>query len=391
METFRQMVNDCIRVGLENKVSTRVKLTKLCYRILAYNIYSVYKICAISHAAGILANRKTSIRRGLTPKQPYAKKPLLATYTGFKIVNGLLKVPLGGRQYFDIPLNSYVKRILSSDPLLKVRSITLTAASNSTVSICISKEVSAEIECASIEGVDRNLRNLTVGNTKKVVQYDLCKAIDVAENTRSIVMSFKRNDVRIRKRLTAKYGRRRKNRIQQILHRLSKTVVVRARESKTALAFEDIRRIRQLYQRGNGQSRDYRARLNGWSFSEIKRLITYKAAWEGVRIIQLSVKETRGTSQLCPRCGKRIAKVDKVTRQLWCTECNVWQDRDVVAAMNLSLQGLARFASSKGAAGEAMRGNPGAETPAILRVDAAKLSLICRQPKVGRVVRQPET
>lgn len=32
----------------------------------------------------------------------------LATYTGFKIVDGVLKVPLGGRQYFDIPLNSYV-------------------------------------------------------------------------------------------------------------------------------------------------------------------------------------------------------------------------------------------------------------------------------------------
>lgn len=112
-----------------------------------------------------------------------------------------MKVPLGGRQYFDIPLNSYVKGVLSSDPSLKVRSITLATASNNSVSICYSKEIAAEIECAIsiVEGVDRSLRNLTVGNHENVVQYDLSKAVKVAENTRSIVGSFRRNDVRIRK------------------------------------------------------------------------------------------------------------------------------------------------------------------------------------------------
>jgi hypothetical protein len=187
------------------------QLTKLCYHELErYDVYSIYKICAISHAAGILANRKTSIRRGFEPRQPYAKRPSLATYTGFKIVDGILKVPLGDRQYFDIFLNNHIRGILS-DPSLKVRSITLTASN--TVSICISKEVAEKNEYTSIEGVDRNLRNLTVGNYENVMQYDLSKAVDIAENTRSIIRSFKRNDVRIRRKIVGKYGRRRKNRV----------------------------------------------------------------------------------------------------------------------------------------------------------------------------------
>lgn len=319
METFRQMVNDCIRIGLAHDISARIKLTKLCYHELErYNIYSTYKICAISHAAGILANRKTSIRRGFEPRQPYTKRPLLATYTRFKIVDSVLKVPLGNRRYFDVPLNSYVKSILA-DPSLQVRSITLTVSN--AVSICYSREVK-EIECARIEGVDRNLRNLTVGNKENIMQYDLSKTVDVAENTRCIVRSFKRNDVRIRKRVATKYGKRRKNRINQLLHHVSKAVVEKAKQDKAALAFEDIRRIRRLYQRGNGQGTNYRSKLNSWSFSEIKRLITYKAAWEGVPVIQLSVKETRGTSQLCPRCGKRITQADRF-RQLYCTECKI--------------------------------------------------------------------
>ncbi len=298
-----------------------------------------------------------------------------------------LKVPLGDRQYFDIPLNNHVSGILS-DPSVKVRSITLTASN--TVSICISKEVTEEVECTSIEGVDRNLRNLTVGNYENVMQYDLSKAVDITENTWSIIRSFKRNDVRVRKKIANKYGKRRRNRVNQLLHHVSKAVANKAKNDKAAIAFEDITYIRRLYQRGNGQGRNYRSTLNGWSFAEIKRLITYKAAWEGVRVIQLSVKETRGTSQLCPRCGKKMTQKDRKARQLWCAECKRWMDRDVVAAMNLSFKGLARFASSKGAACEAMKGNPGEAMPVILRVDAAKLSH-CQQPKVDRVVHQPKT
>jgi putative transposase len=259
METFRQMVNDCIRIGLKNNITTMKKLCNLAYRQLAnYDIISYYRLCAISHAAGILANRKKSIKRGLQPRQPYATKPLLVSCYGFKIIYGILKVPLGDRQYYDIPLNNYVNKVLS-ECSLRIRSFTLTTDS---LSICYSKDVE-EIEGNSIEGVDRNLRNVTVGNCQQLEQYDLSKAVDIAENTRSIMKSFKRNDVRIRKKLYGKYGKRRKNRINQLLHHVSKAVVKRAEQDKSAIAFEDIRRIRWLYQRGNYKGHAYRGRMNG--------------------------------------------------------------------------------------------------------------------------------
>ena len=45
METFRQMVNDCLRVGLANDVSALKKLSKLCYPALdKYDIISYYKL-----------------------------------------------------------------------------------------------------------------------------------------------------------------------------------------------------------------------------------------------------------------------------------------------------------------------------------------------------------
>ena len=250
METFRRMVNDCIRLGLQNDASTMKRLSKLSYsELVRYDIVSYYKLHAISKAAGILANRKQSLKRGYPTKAPYLAKTVLISSYGFKIINGILKVPIGNKNYFDIPLNRYTRRILS-DPPVTVRSFTLT--DNKTISICYCKEVK-EIECDTIAGVDRNLGNLTVGNEHGVVQYNLSQPVDIVENTRSIIRSFKRNDVRIRKWIAGKYGQRRQNRINQLLHHVSKQVVAKAVQEKTGIAFEKLTHIRRLYQRGNYQ------------------------------------------------------------------------------------------------------------------------------------------
>ncbi|MEO9310320.1 MAG: hypothetical protein ABI337_08530, partial [Nitrososphaera sp.] len=56
METFKDMVNCCIRIGLENNCSTMKKLSQLTYHALKdYQIQSYYKLTAISQAAGRLA------------------------------------------------------------------------------------------------------------------------------------------------------------------------------------------------------------------------------------------------------------------------------------------------------------------------------------------------
>lgn len=360
------MVNHCIRIGLQNDCSTLRRLSTLSYHELGqYEILSCYKLGAISQAASILSNRKQSIRRGIHTKKPYMKKPILISCYGFNIEDGVFRIPLGCRKYFEIPLNAYTKQILS-DPTLKVCSFCLTAFN---ISVTISKEIGL-LKCTKTVGIDRNLKNVTVGNSTRVVQYELSKVVKIAENTKSIYASLKRNDHKIMKKLYSKYGTRRKNRINQILHKASKTIVREAVKDPTAIIFEDIRHIRKLYQKGNGQGKKYRGRLNSWSFNEIKRQIEYKANWEGIPVIQLSKKETRGTSTLCPTCGKRLQE-QRASRELWCEFCQRWLDRDIVAVMNQSLRGLSRFDSSKGVADEAMVQELG--TPVILKVDATKL------------------
>ena len=128
-------------------------------------------------------------------------------------------------------------------------------------------------------------------------------------------------------------------------------------------------------------------------------MLQYKAAWKGVTIIPLTRSETYGSSSICSTCGEKLHNPVKGdaehTRMLWCQRCQVWIDRDAIAALNLSIRGRSRFDRSlprpeteeerrsqqatasltpieaKGLAGEAMKGN-GTRT-LILRVDASKL------------------
>src|ERR671922_472819 len=75
MSKFRNMVNDCIRIGLQNNVTSLKILSAKSYHYLdRYDILSYYKLHAISRASGILQNRKKSIKRGFKTKSSLFEK-----------------------------------------------------------------------------------------------------------------------------------------------------------------------------------------------------------------------------------------------------------------------------------------------------------------------------
>jgi hypothetical protein len=80
---FRRMVNESIRIGLANDVFSLRRLSLLSYNQFArYDSPSCYKLCAISRAAGILASRKKSLKRGFPTRTPYAvRQQLVSCYS----------------------------------------------------------------------------------------------------------------------------------------------------------------------------------------------------------------------------------------------------------------------------------------------------------------------
>src|SRR6059036_1415873 len=223
------MVNESIRIGIANDAYSLRKLSQLSYNQLAqYDSPSCYKLCAISRAAGILSSRKKSLRRGLLTRTPYAVRQQLASCYGFKTRNGGLEIPIARGKRLSIPLTKHTLDLISQ-PGVKVRSFTLT---RNRLSLCIARDF-ATVECVSTVGVDRNLRNLTVGNEEETRHYDLSKTVRIASTTTRIVASFKRDDDRIRTVIASKYGERRTARTGHLLHATTKTIVAVAVQAET--------------------------------------------------------------------------------------------------------------------------------------------------------------
>ena len=353
LEQFRQMLNDCVRIGLtENMTGLKSLSTKAYGQLAVYDAMSYYKICAISKATGILRNYRKARKKDPETKEPYARHPQLTTCYGFKIraKAGVLLLPFKPKQPLPIPLNAHVLHVLS-EPGIQVRSVTLT---DQHMSIAYAKEVET-IQPHGLIAIDRNLDNLTAADLEgHVTRQNLTRATEIKATYREIRSHMRRNDMRIRQRVTGKYGRKQRGKVKQILHHASKRIVLDAKRKEFGIVMEKLTGIRKLYRKGNGQGRMYRGRMNSWSYGELQRQIEYKARWEGIPIIYVNPS---GTSMKCSMCGSRMKPEEN--RQLKCRSCGFTVDRDVNAARNILARGV-RFApfASAGEAMEAVQRRP---------------------------------
>ena len=164
---------------------------------------------------------------------------------------------------------------------------------------------------------------------------DLTSATKVKAMYREIRSHMRRNDHRIRQRVTGKYGHKQCEKVKQILHHASKQIVMDAKSREFGIVMEKLTGIRKLYRKGNWQGRGYRGRMNSWSYYELQRQIEYKAHWEGIPVIYVN---PNGTSVKCSICGSRMKPEEN--RQLKCRSCGFIVDRDVNAARNILARAL---------------------------------------------------
>lgn len=124
LEQFREILNDCVRIGLAENVTSLKALSLKAYKQLSrYDVASYYKLCAISAATGILRNYRKAKRKNPCVKEPYARRLRLTTCYGFKVRDGELSLPIHAKQGVRISLNQHVQATINGFTL---RSVTLT-------------------------------------------------------------------------------------------------------------------------------------------------------------------------------------------------------------------------------------------------------------------------
>ncbi len=275
----------------------------------------------------------------------------------------MLRLTLKSHEYAYSDLNTHTLAAISGHD---ARSVTLTTR---TKSIAYSKEVD-EIKPTGRIGIDCNLDNITTASSDvRIQRFELSRTTEIREVYREVKSHLRRNDVRVRRRVFGKYGFLQRHRIGWVLHNVSASLVAQAKKGCFGIVMEDIKRIRKLYRKDNGRGKNYRARLNSWSYAELQRQIEYKARWEGIPVIYVTAW---GTSTKCATCGSKTTKDPNARRILYCPKCKISFDRDENAARNILAKGALRFGANglPDVRKEAMKGN---ETPTpILPADGRK-------------------
>ncbi len=162
---------------------------------------------------------------------------------------------------------------------------------------------------------------------------------DGNQYTGGLILGTRRRHRRTRARLQSKgtksasrllkKRRRKESRFQRHEnHCISKEIVARAKDTKRAIALEDLTGIRERIRSRKPQ----RATLSAWAFAQLRAFIAYKAEAAGVPVFFV---DPRNTSRTCPACGHCEKANRKSQASFLCVSCGCAGNADQIAAENI--------------------------------------------------------
>ena len=197
----------------------------------------------------------------------------------------------------------------------------------------------------SAVGVDMGLNHLAILSTGEKISNPRHTARDaraLARAQRAHARKQKGSNNREKARLkVARIQARTADRRRDFLQKLTTSMI---RENQT-IVIEDlaVQNMSRAARPGSGRSAQ-KAGLNraihDASWSELRSMLEYKAAWYGRQIIVID--RWFPSSQLCSACGQQTGPRGDLTVRSWkCSACGAAHDRDVNAAKNILAAGLA--------------------------------------------------
>ena len=186
--------------------------------------------------------------------------------------------------------------------------------------------VPEEMEVDDFLGVDLGIVN--IATTSDGVIYKGNHVNKVRHRNKSLRKKLQKKGTKSAKRLLKKRSKKERRFANDVNHCISKQLVLEAKRTSRGIALEDLKGIRERVRLRKSQ----RSQLHSWSFDDLKRKITYKAALYGV---PLRLVDPRNTSRMCPECG-HIDKQNRKTQACFeCQACGFSAHADLVGATNI--------------------------------------------------------
>ncbi len=125
-------------------------------------------------------------------------------------------------------------------------------------------------------------------------------------------------------------------------HRISKSIVLKAKGTSRAIILEDLSGISRNVRKDAKRLRQtQRAKHSNWSFFQLKEFISYKATLHGVQVILIDPRNTSRTCSECSHCEKANRKSQA---EFSCKSCTHSELADWNAAKNIRNIGRVQIA-----------------------------------------------
>ena len=325
------MVNDAIRICLAENINGRLKLRDRIYKEFQerYGVVSCFPYSVAEVAWSIVKKHKRWHRK------PHAKRLMFKMdAASFSLNYSILSLPFkkGERVLIPLQYGDYQRSFLM-DKTLKRGSVTVTESS---IVIAFSKEPLAKRPSRKV-GYDLNEKSIVGSDGTKHDLSEVARLHTLYGVRRSRFYERHPHDRRLKKKFAS--SRREKERVNQALHRVSTSIVEKARANKEAIVLERLKGIRYAHQKGNGEGKARRRRIALWPFRQLQSYIDYKARWAGVPVEYVSPSYT---SKKCNRYASAVNRKLKLTERSWLCPCGAKLDRDLNAAINIERRGRIR-------------------------------------------------
>jgi IS605 OrfB family transposase len=256
LSTFRNMVNDAIRICLAERILGRLNLRNRIYREFQerYGVLSCYPYSVAEIAWSIVKKHKRWHRR------PYARRLMFKMdAANFSLNYSLLSIPFRKGERVLIPLQyGEYQRSFLMDKTLKRGSVTIT---EKFIIVAFSKEPLNRKPLKRV-GYDLNEKSIVGSDGTRHDLSEVARLHTLYGRRRSKFYERHPHDSRLKKKFAS--SRREKVRVRQALHRVSTLIVEKARANKEAIVLERLKGIRYAHQKGNGEGRAKRRRIALW-------------------------------------------------------------------------------------------------------------------------------
>ena len=326
MHTFNDACNHIADVAFRMGTANKMEIQKVVY-------YEVREKFGLSAQLTIRAIAKVSeaLKRDRTIK-PVFKPDGAVVYDqriiSWRKLDAVYILTLKGRMTIPIRLGEYQKaradRGQSQADLILRNGIFYLA-------VVVDAPEPSKFDATGALGVDLGIVYLATdsdGETHSGKQVDTVREKNAVLRT-NLQMAGTKAAKRHLKKLSGKESRFHRD----VNHVISKKIVAKAKDTRQAVALEDLKGIRKSVT----VKRTQRSRIHSWAFYQLRSFIEYKAALAGVPVILV---DPRGTSHICPEC-KHNERANRPNRNTFrCVQCGFSGNADHIAAINIAARAV---------------------------------------------------